>query len=199
VICFGAREGKQQTFALLDEWVPHSVTLDREAALAELARRYFTSRGPALAEDFMWWSGLTLSDARAALEMARPHLEHATIGGLAYWFSGQPAGPAGSPPTAHLLPMYDEYTVAYKDRAAVLDPAYAKQAGNGIFKPVIVVRGQVAGTWKRTPRKGGIALSATTFVELTQADRDAVDAAAQRYAGFLGTTAGVAYRALERA
>lgn len=57
-ICFGARAGKQHTFVLLDEWVPNSKRMERDAALAELAQRYFTSHGPATLQDFVWWSGL---------------------------------------------------------------------------------------------------------------------------------------------
>lgn len=58
VICFGARRSKQQTFALLDEWVPSSRMLEGDEALAELAARYFASHGPATLADFAWWSGL---------------------------------------------------------------------------------------------------------------------------------------------
>lgn len=71
VICFGAREGKQQTFALLDEWAPTARRMARDEALAEIARRYFTSHGPATLQDFAWWSGLTVANAQAALELAR--------------------------------------------------------------------------------------------------------------------------------
>src|SRR5207237_2162453 len=67
LICFAARQGKQPTFALLDEWVPISLskTPARDQALAELALRYFTSHGPATVQDFAWWSGLPAADASA--------------------------------------------------------------------------------------------------------------------------------------
>ena len=85
LICFGAREGKQHTFALLDEWLPPTRALDRDEALAEIARRYFTSHGPATVSDFGWWSGLSASDARSALEMARPGLQSERIDDAVYW------------------------------------------------------------------------------------------------------------------
>src|SRR5581483_11815980 len=62
VICSGGRRGKQFTYALLDERAPKAKTLPREQALFELARRYFTSRGPATLQDFVWWSGLAMTD-----------------------------------------------------------------------------------------------------------------------------------------
>ena len=120
LICFGAREGRQQTFALLEEWVPRAKTLDRDEALAELARRYFTSHAPATVQDFTWWSGLSAADARRAVEAAgagAPYLAAGT-------FAPRTAAPRTShlPPHVLLLPPYDEYTVAYRDRSAALDP-----------------------------------------------------------------------------
>src|SRR5215831_14045710 len=85
VICFGAREGKQQTFALLDEWAPKAKRMSRDESLAELAGRYFTSRGPATLQDFAWWSGLTTADASAGLEMAKRSLAQETVKGQTYW------------------------------------------------------------------------------------------------------------------
>src|SRR5262249_26409370 len=87
IICSGARCGKQFTYALLDERVPDAKALERDEALAELARRYFISRGPATARDFAKWSGLTLTDARTGLETARAHLQHEVVGEQTYWFS----------------------------------------------------------------------------------------------------------------
>ena len=66
VICSGPRQGKQFTYALLEERAPKAKTRERAEALAELAKRYFASHGPATVRDFAWWSGLTLNDARTA-------------------------------------------------------------------------------------------------------------------------------------
>ncbi len=87
VICFGPRQGKQQTFALLDEWVPASRVLERDEALAELSKRYFTSHGPATIQDFAWWSGLTAADARAGLEMVKSEFVQEVVDGKTYWLS----------------------------------------------------------------------------------------------------------------
>jgi hypothetical protein len=84
-LCFGPRAGKQPTFVLLDEWVPASRRLSREESLAELARRYFTSHGPATLRDFVWWSGLKVSDARTAIELSSSSLASETIDGTSYW------------------------------------------------------------------------------------------------------------------
>jgi DNA glycosylase AlkZ-like len=189
-ICFGAREGKQQTFALLDEWAPKARRMARDESLAEIAKRYFTGHGPATLQDFAWWSGLTTADATAGLEMAKRFLAQETINGQTCWLASSTPATKDSSPTAYLLPAYDEYTVAYKDRSAVLDPIFAKQAnsGNGIFYPTIVVDGQIVGTWKRTLKKDSLAISPSPFAKLKRTETSAIAEAANRYGKFHGAS-----------
>ncbi len=184
IVCSGPRRGKQFTYALLDERAPQVKTLERDEALAELARRYFTSHGPATLKDYSWWSGLTAADAKAGLEMVKSHFEQAVIEGNTYWFSPHVLTPAGASPTAHLLPAYDEYTIAYKDHRAILDPQYLKQviSGNGI---VIVINGHIVGTWKRILKKDMVIITPTLFTPLGQAEDQALNEAVLRYGKFL--------------
>ena len=186
LLCFGAREGKQQTFVLLDEWIPDARRLDREEALARLARRYFTSRGPATVQDFAWWSGLAPADAAAGLEAVRSELAHEVIGRRTYWFSPVAIEDPASP--AYLLPAFDEYTVAYTDRSAVIRPEHARQtySGNGIFYPTMIYDGQVVGTWKRTLSKNAVTVMPTPFNPLKKTQEKAFTKAARRYGEFLG-------------
>ena len=193
LLCFGARDGKQPTFTLLEEWAPAARPLERTAALAELARRYFTSHGPATVHDFAWWTGLTIGDARIAVELASPHLVEDEVDGQAYWLA--PAStPSANAATAYLLPAWDEYTVAYRDRSAVLDPAHASRvnAGGGVLKPVIVVRAQVVGSWQRRLGRRAAIVTPAPFARLGRDDLRAVTVAAQRYGAFLGTSAELA-------
>jgi hypothetical protein len=188
LICFGARAGKQQTFALLSEWVPASGAKARDEALAELARRYFTSHGPATLQDFVWWSGLTTSDARAGLDMAKPHLAREVMGDQTYWLALSSLLKEDVSPAAYLLPPFDEYLVGYRDRAAVLDPVYVRQtnAGGGMLSATILVDGQIAGTWKRILKRESVLLTPGWFVKPTEAHEQTLDAAARRYGAFLG-------------
>jgi hypothetical protein len=84
LICFGPRDGKQSTFVLLDEWIPGRMILPREEAIAELAKRFFMSHGPATLKDFTWWSGLTTGDARSGLEDVRALFASQSIDGMTY-------------------------------------------------------------------------------------------------------------------
>lgn len=187
LICFGARKGKQATFALLDEWAPAARTLEREEALAELARRYFISHGPATVRDFAWWSGLTIAEAKAALDMVRGAFIEETVDGQSYWLSSATLAASAESPTVYFLPPFDEYTVAYKDRSAVLDPAYIHQTAYGIG-PTIVAAGQIVGVWKRTFEKETVLITPSLFVSLGETESRALAEAAHRYGEFLGLT-----------
>lgn len=189
-ICFGAREGKQQTFALLDEWAPKAKKLKRDEALAELASRYFTGHGPATVMDFAWWSGLAAGEARTAVEMVQSQFEQETIEGQRYLFTSPSTVKKTKAPTSFLLPAYDEYLVAYRDRRAALSPEFNRLAnsGNGIFYPTIVIDSQVVGTWKRTITKDKLEIALSPFTKIDDGDHRAIAAAAERYGRFLGLT-----------
>ena len=173
VICSGARRGKQFTYALLDERVPAVPALSRDQALAELTRRYFTSHGPAQLRDFAWWSGLTVTDARAGLEMVAPTLAREIVDGRTYWFSSSTRTMRSQSHTAAVLPMYDEYLIAYKDRSAALNPArWNPFAARDSYMAPIVVNGKVIGGWKRALKKNRLEISLMPFVRLAGAQQE---------------------------
>ena len=192
LICLGPRAGKQQTFALMEEWLPATPPRSREESLAALARRYFASHGPATARDFAWWSGLAAADASLALEMVTKELLAVTVDDQTYWQG--PDAPIRAAITRaaraahHLLPAYDEYTVAYQDRSAIMSSEIAARAdsGHGIFYPAVVIDGQIAGTWSRKAQKESVAITCRLFATVDRRQRQALAVAAQRYAKFLG-------------
>ena len=186
VICSGARRGKQFTYALLDERVPMSRPRSRDDALAELARRYFTSHGPAQVHDFAWWSGLTVSDARAGVAAIERELAHEIVDGATYWVSSS-GRMRTAPRTAYLLPLFDEYLIAYKDRRAALDISrWTRAASRDPFSAPIVVDGQVVGGWKRIQKTGKVRVALTPFAPLDKRHVAAITGAAQAYTRFVG-------------
>ena len=194
LICMGPRAGKQPTFVLIDAWLPPVKSLARDEALAELARRYFTSHGPATIQDYIWWCGLAAAEARAGLEMVKSQLAQETIGKQVYWFD--PATVVGDAPSpvAHLLPFLDEYVVAYKDRGAVAPLEYNKlvDSGNIIFHQPILIDGRMVGIWTRKLNKESVVISTQFFRPLVADEEDALRAAGERYGAFLGLTAAFA-------
>lgn len=190
LLCFGSHQEKQPTFALLDEWLPSTRTLEREEALAELALRFFTGHGPATVSDLERWAGLKTSDAKAGLEMVKARLHREEVGGQTYWLSPTEAVFPTTTPVVHLLPGFDEYILGYKDRSAVLEPQYFEKivpGGNGMFISTIVSDGQVVGLWKRATRKGKLIITPVPFTSLSEEELVSLAAPAERYSRFLNT------------
>lgn len=167
IVCNGPSRGRQQTYALMDARVPPAPAIDRDEALAKLACIYFTSHGPATVADFGWWSGLGVGDSRWAAEAAASALSSFQSRGRTYLFAEGGDGAAGK--SVHFLPAFDEYLISYKDREASIQTKHQPHAftKNGIFKPVIVVDGQVVGTWKREIQGNKVAVETTLFENIS--------------------------------
>ncbi len=188
VICSGARRGKQFTYALLDERTPQTEPFDHDEALAEFIRRYFTSHGPATLQDFAWWSGLTAAETKDGLHMNTSQLLHETIDGQTYWFAETISSTPDTSPTVYLLPNYDEYTVSYKDRSAILAVPHTSKLdtrSSSPFNHVIVLNGRIAGIWKRTLEKDKVQVILNPFTQFSDAETRAVAAVADHYGAFL--------------
>jgi hypothetical protein len=188
ILCSGGRQGKQFTYTLFEERVPPAKALEHDLALAELAKRYFTSHGPATLKDYTWWSGLSPQDARNGLEMIKSTLVHEVVNDKTYWFSGRVHTLKDKTPTAYLLPNYDEYTVGYTDRNAIYDTKYDNKLGargNFLFNNVIVIDGQVKGLWKRTIHKNSVEVQLNPFTPLTKIEKQALDSTVNKYGEFL--------------
>lgn len=192
LICCGPRVGKQPTFVLFDAWVPATPAKSREEALAELTWRYFNARGPATAQDFSWWSGLTVKDALAGLAMNADRLSQVHFDGRPHWHARDDA------PTPEkrlfLLPPFDEYLVSYKDRAAAVDPASNRQVIgiNGLVNASVVIDGRVAALWKRALNKGGATLALQELRALRKGEVTQIRKIARDYARFLGVDVAIA-------
>jgi Winged helix DNA-binding domain len=189
LLCIGPVRRGQPLFVLLDEWAP----APREPAepLAELATRYFTSHGPATVRDFGWWSGLTLADARRAIELAGPALAAEDRDGELFWDGPDRRGETAPPDGAYLLPAFDEYTVAYKDRSLLANGG--PQLNSDLLNPVMLLDGRAAGLWKRVVGGKSVQISLAPFGRLGRPDRSRLATAAERYAAFLGLPAEVSW------
>lgn len=193
VLCFGARRGKEQTFALLDDWLPRTPKKNREEGLHDLALRYFQGHGPATARDFAWWSGLIAADAKAAVRSVTSELETETVARETFHFVASAAKTRPLPPV-HLLPPFDEYIVAYKDRSILIE--HAKElskntlnGGGGMLAAVVVVRGLVVGTWRRALSKTAVTITPKISTKESVVTKAELETAAATYGDFLGLEA----------
>ncbi len=197
VLCSGTLRGRRPTWRLLERWAPPPPrslagpakgSIDRPAAVAELARRYFTTHGPAALDDFVWWSGVTIAEARAGLDAIKGSLVGDTFAGRTVWRVDRRPTKLPSP-SVHLLPAFDEYFVAYRHRDAVVPPEQARRlnAGGGMLNPAVIVDGKIVGLWRRVlGSKQTVVVTTSLFAPLSADQRAGLAEATRRYARFLG-------------
>ena len=193
LICSGPRRGKQMTYALMDHRAPNARVLKKDEALSELAIRYFKSRGPATVKDFGWWSGLSAGDSRKAVEIVSTNLVKSELNEVTYYFiSSKEGNDIPKQMRVHLLPSWDEYTVAYKDRSLVIEQKFQSESGHGIFSPIIVVDGKVKGVWRRELKTSSVDIEIRYFGPLSKSIREKINATARLYAKYLNRKLNVA-------
>jgi hypothetical protein len=189
VICSGARRGKQITYAMLDDRAPMTRPMLRDEALATLAERYFATRAPATVQDFAWWSGLTVSDAKRGAEAAGPRKRH---------------GSTQRTESVHLLPNYDEFFIGYRDRSAFLsrvEGVAPMQRSTVLFAHVIEIDGQLVGGWRRVVKARSVGVETTYLANVTASERKAVETQIARYRSYSGAharSAGDTFGAVKR-
>ena len=189
IICSGAIRNGRPTYALLSERVRNRKNLSREEALFKLAERYFASRCPATSEDFSWWSGLPAGMVREALDLTKGSFHREQLRGKNFIIPNDFTPPDVSRPTAILLPPYDEFILSYADRSASIShelESHLKEISDrGMFRPIIVIDGQVRGTWKRTIKKESVTIEVNPFDAYDLQSRKAILEATKQYAAFV--------------
>lgn len=199
LLCQGPVIGRQPSFVLMDSWVPHSRKLSREEGLATMAERYLRGHGPVTEKDLAGWLLKPLGVTREALALVEHQLVREEIDGQV-WLShvdgvggpldsatraSEPLGHSG----VHLLPQWDEFLLGYKSRDVTLPSEHFHRVVPGrnmVFKPTLVIDGEVAGTWRRRQRTRLTVLEVSPFVPLGASRWRDVERAAAAYGRFLG-------------
>jgi hypothetical protein len=142
----GPMVGREHAYVLVRDWLGPLPRLDRDAALAELARRYLVGHGPAGDRDLARWAGLPLRDARAGLEAIAPELRQREDG-LVDLAALAPAEPPPLPPPT-LLGAFDPLLLGWTSREEIVGPHKLLVTNNGLFRPFALVKGRAVATWR---------------------------------------------------
>ena len=168
--------------------MPVVKVLNKEEALAKLAKKYFLSHCPATLQDFIWWSGLSVTDAKIALELIKRELIQEAIESQTYWLTSSFSVPKTNNKSCYLLPAFDEFMISYKDRSASLNFKHHGKSisSNGIFRPVILMNGQVKGLWKRTIKHDKVIVEPEFFQPNNKTEFKLLKKASENFGNFLG-------------
>jgi hypothetical protein len=187
LICSGPRQGKQFTYALLEERVPGVKKLSMTEALQELTRRYFRSRGPATLQDYVTWSGLTVKDAKTGIGNLSREYMHELIDGKEYIFIPGELPDMKKMQTSFLMPDYDEYGMGYKDRSAIFNNQKYRTAvsrNNPIFNRMIIMNGKIDGTWQRVIKGKAMTIETFPFEPLNKAKQQVLKKVVEKFRKF---------------
>lgn len=173
IACNGAKRNKQFTYSLFDRKVPAAKSIPRDEALAKLASRYFTSHGPATIKDFSWWSGLSAADAKKAVALVKNNFNSEAVNSETYWFVDANREKAVAETDIFLMPSYDEFTVGYTDRGALIESTSRSKINtkNLIFSPIIIRNGKVIGTWKKSIKGKEVNIETMLFRRMLKSEK----------------------------
>lgn len=188
LICQGPLLGKQPSFVLIDAWVPHSRKPSREEGLATMAERYVRSHGPVTERDLAGWLLKPLGLTREALALVSDRLLREELDGHTWLTHVEARDVPDSPVGVQLLPQWDEFLLGYTSRDVTLPFEHVVKVVPGrnmVFRPTLVVDGQVAGTWRRVQKRQRVVVEVHPFVALPARRWREVEQAAAGYATFL--------------
>lgn len=187
IICSGADNGKQPTYALIEERVVAVPPLHKEEALAKLALNYFRSHSPAGLSDFVWWSGLSMTEARHAIGLIQSELITEKFASQNLYIHQSYADIKEIDEVLHFMPSFDEYLISYKDRTHALELHHYPKAFNnyGTFHPVIMYNGAIVGNWKKIDTKGKPNCEISIFDKKAKVKKSMLNSAMQNYISFI--------------
>ena len=149
ILCSGDLQPMKATYALTANKVKSAIKMDKDEALAYFTKLYFQSRQPATLEDFVWWSGLNISDCRKGIALLGNNIHMERWKGREFYLTDECRIRGFRQGKFLLIPPYDEYLISYKSRDIVLSPEHRHHAHNnsGIFQPIIAYDGTICGNW----------------------------------------------------
>lgn len=186
IICFGPPTDKEDTFVLLDEWIPKTKEYTKEEGLTIIARLYFSGHGPATIDDLCWWTGLSKKEAKIGIEWLSSELNTIEFQSKIYYYIDKDVQ-AHDEDWTKLLWWFDEYFLGYKDRSIVADIKHHESlfTKNGIFFPLIIQDGKVIGKRKRQFKKDTCIITLSPLPGYT-ISKESVESQAKKYSTFRG-------------
>jgi hypothetical protein len=145
----GPMVGRDHAYALVHDWLGPPVAVERDRALAELARRYLAGHAPASDRDLARWAGLPLRDARAGLAAIAAELRERPDGLLALRRGRR----AARLPGARLLGSFEPVLLGWCSREPITGSHDGRLVSGGLFRPFALVGGRAAAVWRLADRR----------------------------------------------
>lgn len=150
LLCSGILHTSKATYCLASQKIKNHSDVSYEESLALLAKKYFQSHSPATLEDYVWWSGLSVSECKKGINLIKNELQTQIWQEKTFYIHHSCRLEGFQKGTTLLISPYDEYLIGYKSRELVLPNEYRQFAHNknGTFYPIIAYDGVICGNWK---------------------------------------------------
>jgi hypothetical protein len=198
LVCHASSRGPwhhetEHTYARVDRWLPDYRPLKESEAVKELILRYLKAYGPASMQDFSYWSGMKIGNAKPIFASLKPYLEEVNVSGqcLPLLALKEDIGEiAETEPVSifRLLPQFDSLIMGHRDKTRFLDPEYKAQ----IFLPtaevaaIMLVDGRVQGVWRMLKGRKSWSLEINPFKKISEENENQLEEEIQRIRGFTG-------------
>jgi hypothetical protein len=189
-VCYGPERGHDATFVRTDQWLGERKPVPEAEAKRILLRRYLHAYGPATVRDFSFWSGMPMPEARSVLSPLANELAEVELNG-ARCFLLQKDLPrfkrAKQTGRVRLLPAFDPYLLAHSVKDHLVEPRHYKRVyrNQGWISPVVLINGEIAGTWSHRISRGRLEVDLQPFTRLTSEARQQIEEEITRLAEFL--------------
>lgn len=194
LVCYGAGEGNEVVFSRVDRWLPEMKVnpIDAATAQRELFLKYLRAYGPATLRDFAHWSGISMQEVKRLQAMVGAEVVEVDVEG-GTWLLMRDDLPAlrserETKPCIRLLPHFDVYLLAHRDKQHLLSAAHYKRVyrNQGWISPVVLVDGEILGVWSYKAEKNKVIISVDAFGKLSKPVRAGIEQEAEGVAKFLG-------------
>jgi uncharacterized protein YcaQ len=183
----------EHTYARVDKWLPDYRPLKESEALKELILRYLKAYGPASMQNFSYWSGMKMGDAKPIFASLKPYLEEVNASGqrlplLALKEDIGEIAETEPVPIVRLLPQFDSLIMGHRDKTRFLDSEYKAQ----IFLPtaevaaIMLVDGRVQGVRRMLKGRKSWSLEINLFKKISEENENQLEEEIQRMRGFTG-------------
>ncbi|MCP4442605.1 MAG: winged helix DNA-binding domain-containing protein [Aureispira sp.] len=193
--CHGQRKGNQGCFVHREHWVPNlEWTPPTELAAKQwLAQQYFQTYGPATIHDFAYWAGGKVTVMREVVKSLGDKLVEVNYGAQAHWIwhtmatELQKNAPSNAQWPTRLLYRFDPLLLPHKDKSWLIEEQYYKSVWKkaAVIDAVILIAGQIKGTWKYTRKGKRLLIELMPFKPLSKGILQKLEKEAFRIASFL--------------
>ena len=194
LVCYGPDEGNEITYVRTDQWLPIQKSVSPEMAQQFLLRAYLRAYGPATARDFAHWSGISMKEVTEAWKSIEAELtEVQEEDRRSHILSEDEAALSRSSLKEHnlrLLPSFDVFLLAHAEKSHMLHDKHYKKIyrSQGWISPVILIDGQVAGTWSHERKGKFLEITLAPFDKIPKSLSAQIESEATRLSTFLRAT-----------